>query len=301
MVQKRIGFFECVWQSATNFQFYKDVLVQPVSAAIKYFFILAILMTALVSSKYSYGLMRGIDKLSEWAVKTVPDVQIIDGKAKVGAPQPVKIEDEDSAIILDTSGMTAALDKKYRTGILLGKDNIYVRLNSLKERDFRFTNIEVFTLGCALAVSFVKPDVIDQGFVELSKIKKFVFDKPHIEKWRRKLFLAGAVVFPVFYLIYLLISKLIQAAFFSFVVIFSNQALKYKGITYGNILNLCVYALTPVMILTVGINLLGIAIPYIEFVYLFMYVAFLLGAISQCFPKKRPVDEDGKNEWDDYL
>lgn len=302
MTQKQISMFTAFWQSATSFAFYKDIMAQPFTASIRYFLALALLATVFIASKYNYSLVRDINKMAQWVVQSIPSVTIEKGTVRTHAQEPFVLEQGDSAIIIDTTGKITELDRKYKSGILLGKENLYLRLNSIKERDYRFTNIDLFILGCGLAATFVKPDAMDKGIVELSRIKQVVFDKVHVERWKKKVILAGSVLFPVFYFLYFAVFKLIQAAFFSFVILFSNKALKDAGIKYDRVLNLCIYALTPVTILMIVINILGLEIPYIEFVYLFMYVAFLLGALSACMPRPRVVEEDRRSgDWDGFI
>lgn len=302
MRQKQISVFSAIWQSATSFVFYKNILAQPFSASIRYFMVLALLATVFVSSKYNYSLSRDINKMAQWVVQNIPSVTIEKGSARVHVTEPYVVEQGDSAVIIDTTGKTAGLDQKYKSGLLLGKENLYLRLNSIKEKDYRFTNIDLFILGCGLAASFVKPDAMDKGVVELSRIKQVVFDKVHVERWKKRVIIAGSILFPVFYFLYFAVFKLIQAVFFSFVIIFSNKALKDAGIKYDKVLNICIYALTPVTILMIGVNLLGLEIPYIEFVYLFMYVAFLLGALSSCMPRPRVIEDDRRaDDWDGFI
>lgn len=302
MAKKKISMFTAFWQSATSFTFYKDILPQPFSASVRYFLVLALLATVFISSKYNYSLSRDINKMAQWVVQSIPPVTIVEGTVRTHAQEPFVLEQGESAVIIDTTGKISELDRKYKSGILLGKENLYFRLNSIKEKDYRFTNIDLFILGCGLAASFVKPDVMEKGVVELSRIKEVVFDTVHVERWKKKVILAGSVLFPVFYFLYFAVFKLIQAAFFSFVIIFSNKTLKDAGITYDKVLNLCIYALTPVTILMIVINVLGFEIPYIEFVYLFMYVAFLLGGLSQCMPRPRVIEEDRRSDdWDGFI
>jgi len=302
MKQKQINVFTAIWQSATSFVFYKNILAQPFASSIRYFLVLALLATVFISSKYNFSLSRDINKMAQWVVQNIPAVTIEKGVVTTRAQQPFVLEQGSSAIIIDTTGAIAQLDRKYKSGILLGKENLYLRLNSIKERDYRFTNIDLFILGCGLTASFVQPGAMDKGVVELSRIPQVIFDQVHVEKWKKKVIAVGSVLFPVFYFLYFAVSKLIQAAFFSFVILFSNKALKDAGIKFDKVFNLCIYALTPVTILMIGVNVLGLEIPYVEFVYLFMYVAFLLGGLSQCMPRPRVIEDDRRSDgWDGFI
>jgi hypothetical protein len=290
------------WRSATSFSFYKDILEQPFSASIRYFIVLAVVATIFMSSRYNYSLYRDMNKMAQWVVENIPPVTIERGVVRAQAREPYVLEDDSSAIIIDTTGTTPSLDPKYKSGLLIGKENMYVRLNSIKEKGYRFTKIDLFILGCGLAASFIKPDVMEKGVVELSLIQRVIFDQAHVEQWKKKVIIAGSVLFPFFYFIYFAVFKLIQAAFFGFVIIFSNRTLKEAGITYDKVLNLCIYALTPVTVLMIGITLPGLEIPYVEFIYLFMYVAFLLGALSSCVPRPQAAeDEKRTDDWDGFI
>ncbi|HRZ86929.1 MAG TPA: DUF1189 family protein [bacterium] len=298
MHKKGNGLFRSIWSSATSFDFYRSVMAQPLGVSIRYFVLLSFIVAACVGARYHFTLARDVEDFAVWAARSIPVVAIHDGAVKVAVPQPFVLEDGTSAIVIDTTVAQPSLDPKYAMGLLLGKETLQLRMNALKQKEYRLNNIDLFILGAAFSATLVKSDVIDRGVLELSKVKQFVIDGARIEKWKKTFVAVGSVVFPVLYLLYFMLSKLIQAAFFGFVIFFSNKTLKEAGIAYEKVFNVCVYALTPVAMLMVAVTVLGLDLPYSDILYLFTYVAFLLGAITSCMPRPRRVHEDRtKDDW----
>ncbi|MFC2149101.1 DUF1189 family protein [Candidatus Auribacterota bacterium] len=296
------NFLQNMILSATNFQFYKDVLRYPISRSIRYLVVLVLVVTVLISIRYNITVRKEAGKLSLWILNNLPYIEIYDGRLRTGITSPLKIEEGSSVLIIDPSGTYGSLDLRYKNGLLLDNDNLYIRLDSMKDKSFKLSNVNIIILGAAFAASFVKPDVLEIGVLELSKVRNFVFDEDHIEKWKKNIINMSMYLFPLLYFIYFLIAKLIQAAFFAFIIVISNRTLKSASINYAMVLNICIYALTPAVLLMGIINLSGFSIPYIEFIYLFLYVAFLLGAMANCFPKrKKEVKKEDGDDWSDWV
>ena len=290
--------FKSIWLSITSFQFYKDILRQPFYKTLQYFCVVALLASLCIGLRYTITLKTELNKLAQWTLSHIPDFSIRDGALNYADPQPLYVEEGNSAIIIDHFDTKTTLDKKYGMGVLVNRQKVYIRLDALKENHFQFSEINLAILGATFAAAIIQPDIVESGVLNTAQIKDFVFNEPNVHKWKKTFAVISMIFFPLFYFLYFLIAKLIQAAFFSMVIIISNKALKEIGVTYEHMFNVCVYAVTPVALLMVIIAFVGIVVPYIEFIYLFLYVAFLLGALSQIIPKpKKSEPEENTDDW----
>lgn len=236
-------------RSSTDFKFYKEIFTQPLGRALRYLLFLVILVTLILGIRYGIGINKFSQETLKWIEEKAPYIEITDGVVVADVEQPYLVEGKGFVMVIDTTGQTAKIDERYKTGVLLAKDKLIVKHDEIRTQEF-----------------------------DLSKVKSFKLDKTSFGKWRRFFVYVLMPIMIVMQFFYFFVAKIIQVLLAGlFVLIFK------PGIKYSNILNVCIYALTPVTILSLIVTLVSPRpIPFFWLIYLGMYIAFVIGAIKQC-------------------
>lgn len=243
------SFFDSLLRSSTDFKFYKGIFTQPFGKTLRYLLLLAILVTLVLGVRYGIGLNRFSKETLKWIEENSPYIEITNGVVKADCSQPYLVEGKDFVMIIDTTGQTTEIGEKYRAGVLLTKNKLIVKHDEIRTQEF-----------------------------DLSKVKSFKLDKTTFGKWRSFFVFVLIPSMIVMQFFYFFIAKIIQSALAGLVVLIFKP-----GIKYSNILNLCIYALTPVTILSLIVTLVSPRpIPFFWLIYLGMYIAFVVGATKQC-------------------
>ncbi len=140
------SFPNSVLRSCTDFRFYKEIFTQPLGKALRYLLFLAILVTLVLGIRYGIGLSRFSQKTLNWIEENAPYIEISGGVVKADVEQPFLKEDKDFVMIIDTTGQTKEIDKKYRTGILLKKDKLIIKQDEIRTQEFDLSKIKSFKL-----------------------------------------------------------------------------------------------------------------------------------------------------------
>lgn len=247
-------FFEEIWRSISSFKFYKDVKSFSVGKSIKYVLLFILLISLVLTIRYSYGFAKGLNVAAEWMKKNLPVIEIQNGIASVDVEQPYKVLQDDMAVIIDTTGKTSSLDG-YKRGVLLMKDKVLYKENGVKT--------EIYNLAD------VKNLKIDQNFMNMVKNN------------------AAWIIFPFMFAgiyIYLAVARFLQIFLFSLVTIFTAAIAKTQ-LTYAQIFNIGAYAVTASMILGGIAALFMRAIPGIGWVYCAIYITYLVMGLLNCKPR----------------
>lgn len=240
--------FSTVLRSCTDFKFYKEIFYQPFGKTVRYLVILVVLVTVLLGIRYSIIFSNFSKKGMQWVEKNAPYIEITDGIVAADVKQPFITEEEGFLMIIDTTGETKGIDSNYKTGVLLTKNKLIVKQDEVRTQEF-----------------------------DLSKVKSFQLDKETLSRWR-KVFIIGII--PIMIIMqfgYAFIAKIVQALVAGLAVLIFKPRLQYS-----NILNVCVYALTPPTLLAVLIVLIAPKpLLFFPIIYLGMYIAFIVGGIRQ--------------------
>lgn len=236
-------------RSSTDFKFYREIFQQPIGKTLRYLLSLVLLVTFILGIRYGIGLYKFSKETMKWIEENAPAVEITDGVVAADVNQPYLVEDKDFVMLIDTTGQTARIEEKYKAGILLTRDKLIIKHDEVRTQEF-----------------------------DLGKVKSFKLDKNSFSKWRR-LFIYVLMPFMILMqFFYFLAAKIIQVLLTGLIVLIFKPAVKYS-----NILNLCIYALTPVTILGLIVTLVSPRpIPFFWLIYLGMYIAFVIGAVKQC-------------------
>lgn len=244
-------FFAEMWKAVRDFKFYKDVKNFSVGKSIKYILLFILMISLVLTIRYSYGFGAGLKIAAEWMKKNLPVINIQNGIASVDVEQPYKISQDDMVVIIDTTGKTSSLDG-YKRGVLLMKDKVLYKESDAKT--------EIYNLAD------VKNLKIDQNFMNAVKNN------------------AVWIVFPFMFVgiyIYLAVARFLQIVIFSLITIFAAAVTKTQ-LTYTQIFSIGAYAITTSMILGGIVALFVRVIPGIGWVYCGIYIAYLVTAVMNC-------------------
>ena len=253
-------FFIKMWRSATSFRFYKEIAFQKVSKSIGYFFLFILLITLVLSMKFSNALIQGMGEVSKELGDRLPEIRIEDGIVSTDAQEPFTIEEKDFIFVIDTTGRITAIDPSYKQGILLTKKKLFYKQSEIETREY-----------------------------DLSKIKSFTVNKEAMERWKKTFSRFAFPILLISLFSYFVVVKLIQIFLFSLIALIANTTTK-ANLKYENLFNISLFALTPPVLLATIFTLAGLWIPpfWSIFLYVAIYIVFLGGGIRSC---KSPIIE----------
>jgi hypothetical protein len=244
-----ISFFDALIRSCTDFKFYKEVVFQPFGKTLKYLLLLSVFATLAIGVRYSFAINKFVREGLKWVEQNVPRIEIIDGAVKVNAEQPFIKKHEEYAFIIDTTEQVKEIGKEYKSGFLLTKDKLIVKSDEFRTQEF-----------------------------ELKKIKNFILDKAMLEKWKKFLVFILVPFMVALQFFYFIFAKVIQFLLTGLAIMVARPTFKFT-----NILNICIYALTPVTVLGLIVTISSTKpIPFFWMIYMGMYIAFIIGGLNQC-------------------
>ncbi len=282
---EKIGF----WESLTiSFQprAYKKIVSQPFGRSFRYLAIFLLLVSLVLSIKYTLVLRGGMEKADEWInaqaagmiAKNLPEeIKIKDGQVSTTAKEPfVRYWDfggegkkGEVAFIIDTTGRTRDL-KDYRQGLLLTKNKLIFKNTkpggAVEIREQDLSKIKLFVL---------RRGDKDKGELAVftSDQKTFPLTYKVIKRWRKKASrLLPLMIVPL--LIYYLIAKTIHLFFFSLASLIINDLTK-AGLEYKKLLNIGAFALVPPTVLALLLMVAGEFISYLGILYILVYLICL--------------------------
>ncbi|NPV89988.1 MAG: DUF1189 family protein [Firmicutes bacterium] len=124
------------WKSITSFQSYRELVNNPLKRVIIYFIVIYLLISVLWVFGYLHSWRVTIDEL----LYALPDFRLVNGEMQVFEPMPIIEKDASSIIAIDTTGRTGPeVLNGYYQGILITRDSLYLKENSLrvKKHDFK--------------------------------------------------------------------------------------------------------------------------------------------------------------------
>ena len=255
-------FFTQLIRSVTSARFYQEIPGRRFSEALKYFSILILLVTVILSVRFTFDILKGLASFEEWSKASLPEIVIEKGIASVNAPQPWRTEKEGFVVIMDTTGAVRDLDDSYAQGLLFTRDKLILKRGAYETRRY-----------------------------DLSKIDSFRLNSGSIRRFRQ----VGQWLFPpllaVILFLYFWLGKFSQIIFFSLISLLANWFSK-RNFSYTTLLTLGIYAITPPLLLVTLVTLLGIEIRFFEMIYLAIYAALLVTAVLHAHPDK----EDAADE-----
>ncbi len=244
-----VSFFEALLRSCTDFKFYKEIFFQPFGKTLRYLLLLALFATLAIGIRYSFTINKFMHEGLKWVEQNIPRIEIVDGLAKAEVDQPFVKKYDEFVFIIDTTDQIKEISKEYKSGLLLTKDRLIIKNDEIRSQDF-----------------------------ELKNIKNFILDQKTLEKWKKFLVYIIIPFMVAMQFFYFIFAKAVQVLLASLVVMVARPLFKFT-----NILNICIYALTPVTVLGLIITLSSPKpIPFFWIIYMGMYIAFIIGGLNQC-------------------
>lgn len=245
------GFFLEIKKAVSDFNFYKEVKDFEISRSLKYIFALIFLLTSVLTIRFSFDFKRGVNIAADWALQNLPLIEIQNGVASADVQQPYRIEEDDFALIIDTTGEVTGLDG-YERGILLMKEQLVYKESAVKTETYSLSDIDALR--------------IDENFVNAIRKNAVWMMFP--------IMLIGAFISSV-------IAKFFQIFAFSLISIAASTMVKVKLI-YKQVFNIGVFAITASYVLGALLALAGLQLPLFGFVYAGLYITYLIVAVKIC-------------------
>lgn len=256
------NFFGQLFRSVSSPQFYQELATRRFSEGMKYFSLLILFVTLVLSTRFSVEALKGLSEFETWSKTHLPEIVIEKGVVSVNAPQPWRKEEGHLAVIIDTTGQTRDIDDAYAQGVLLTRDKLILKRGPYETRRY-----------------------------DLSKIESFRLNARTVERLRR----IGQWILPplltLFLFVYFWLGRFSQIVVFSAISLLTNWFAK-KNLSYGALLTIGMYAITPPLLLFSGIALLGIQMRLFDMIYLSSYAALLVTAVLQSHPRKEEMADE---------
>jgi len=235
-------------QSCTNFNFFKNIIPQPVKTSFKFFLTLILLISIIVGFREGWLMSRIMEDVFNWANNNLPNMVIKDGRLSTEVEQPFKTMYEDIPILIDTTGEIQDL-REYEKGVLIKEKKVVYKIPESDTLKFSFEKIKNLELT---------PDSIN-------KIKKNLYTK-----------IVPMTI--IFRYIYFGIVKFMQIFLFSLLGMVINN-IKHKGFSYKEILNISIYAFSPVALISIILGVLGVHTTITWLIYSGLFAFYLVGGI----------------------
>jgi hypothetical protein len=249
------NFWRKFWDSLNNFKAYKYFAGLKISEAFAYFFTLIFLASLLAT--YNTGMLI-INKTSKWLDRhPFPAITVKKGEASSPVTQPYTIYEEESngkkfLAILDTTGATTNISN----GVLIKKDAVTI-VNQLGG-EVRTESLAKF------------PDMV----ITEASIKKTL--STYI--W--------FVLLPWLVMVYTL-KNLFLVIMLSLFSLLANS-IYHNKLTYSQIFNLGIFALTPAVVLELIFAFARIEFPGFLWIYLGVYLFYLTMGLNQASKEDIP-------------
>lgn len=245
-------FFTDIWKSASDLRFYQEVAALPFGVACRHL-LTAVGVFGTVLAVLAVVQLIFLNNLLFWCRDNLPPVTIRDGEAHAEVAQPHLIERRigdraNFAVIIDTTGKTERMDPRYSGGALIKRSAI------------------VFTLG---EISIER---------DLGGVKNLVIDRNYFSGlmygyMRIALYVAG--IYGALALV--LFAQAAAATLMGKVV----SLLRGSRRSFRAILQMSIYALVLAVCVLFFVLFMGIGLrpQYVLALYVFIHLAFLIGAV----------------------
>ena len=251
-----------VFKSMTSGKFYQQMSERRFSEALKYFSLLILFVTTLLSVRFAFEILKGLSAFETWSREHLPEIMIEKGKVSTNVPEPWRKEEKDFVAIIDTTGKTAQIEEAYPQGILLTQNRLIIKQGPYETRNY-----------------------------DLSQVQSFRFDAEKVKRWRKVGQWLLPPLFSLFLFVYFWIGKLLQVIFFSGVSLLTNW-IGRRGLSYSLLLTLGIYAITLPLLLAAALLLGGIQTHFFDMIYFSVYAAFLVSVVLQFHPQTDEMSEE---------
>lgn len=255
-------FFQEVIRAVSDFKVYRKIKDYKMMQSVKYLLSLVLVITVLLSIRFTLDARKGLNIAVEWARTNLPPIDIQNGIVNVDVKQPYSISTDEFTLIIDTTGEVTSLEG-YERGILLMRDSMLYKESDMKTETYSLSSIDSLR--------------IDERF--LNSARKNLL-------W---------VIFPImFFVMYIsfLIARVSQVLLFSVISLIAVSMGQAK-LEYRQVINIGVYAITPSTLLGALLGFFGLNLPHFWIIYSGLYIIFIVMAILNCKEAVPPKGEEG--------
>lgn len=256
-----MNFFIQMRESVIDIKFYRSIKNNKFSRSFVYLLLLFLIIYSINGTKTYLGTKIIMEEMADDLKTNVPEFRLENGEFSFEGEMPHYISSSiNELFVIDTTGkVTVSELKDVDTAILITRDKVYFKRSKLETREFNLTELKGFTL--------TKTDVLEL----MPKLSIIV------------------AVFLAFGFIFALGWKLINAAIMALLGLIANTVFKGK-LKFGNLMNICIYAITLPMLLQLAVNLYGYPIPNSWMIYWVISILYEVLAIKSC------IDEEKESE-----
>ncbi len=238
---------------------YRDVCHNWKGTCLAYLFLLLALCWVPTVVKLHIGLSKFVQQEAPKVLSQLPKMTINKGELTVDATQPYKIADpisKKTIIVIDTTGMTADLEGD--VVCLVKKHEVIVRKSKFEKRTFDLKSIDHFYLDSNRVT----------GWLEIFRKYFAVCLFP--------LALATSYMF-----------RILQVLIYACVGMLFASICNFK-ISYLPLLRLSVVAVTPCIIIRTVLEISGVRIPFVGFLFLIMTLIYLFIGVKAAARQENP-------------
>jgi hypothetical protein len=232
MSESKMNFFEKLFNSVATPKLYPKMVRKGVGKAFLYLFLFSLIFGTISAVIVWYEVTKEIEGFSELVKADLPEFTLSQGQLHVEGDMPIVLEETaTSLIMIDVSGNTTReiLDN-YETGVLVLKDRVINKENSVETTEFNFSTIN------------------------------FDLNKDMVLTWLPFLQWLG-VIAGVFIFIFFFIGKMISALSVSILGLLISLIQKAKT-PFGQLYSIAIYALTLPSIIKVISSLSAVSFPW---------------------------------------
>lgn len=308
--------------SSTNLTFYRDLIRKPPGQAFKYLAFLAAVVAIALGGREINALHHYLNRMGDILRGNLPPLRIEKGRVEMEGETfsleeensfPVRFLEERIKLDREASGGAKSEAARWLKEIfrdpedkLTGSD-VMSEINShasemepevagLIERNADFGSF-IFQVDLSGEVPSFSPGA--EGFIltpqtvyfrigpapsinfSLKNVKSVVINDDALNRWRKVAIWALAPLLILFNFARYFLAKLLQILFGCLVAGVTVLVIKCR-ISFRQVFILSLYALTPVVILGLVVDLSGVNIIYFPVVYLLVYAVYVVGATKNC-------------------
>ncbi len=241
MNKEKVSFFSKLFYSIAKFDQYPRMIKEGVGKAFLYLFLFSLIFGTISGVIVGYQTNQGLQAFVGEIEQGLPDFTLTNGELHVEGEMPIVLEEDDTLMIIDTTGLTSpSILDDYPTGLLVFKDSVIYKKSVFETRQYRFSDFGDVTLTKADILTYLP-----------------------LLKWI-------GVIFGIFVFLFFYIAKIINA-FILTILSFILSAIQKAKISFAQMYSMSIYALTLPILIDVLLKLFNLNLRW----YLYYGIAFV--------------------------
>ncbi|MGE5560878.1 MAG: DUF1189 domain-containing protein [Chloroflexota bacterium] len=243
-----MSFFEQFRVSLGDFKSYRRLAAQPFGRSFTFLVLFLVVIFAVGGIKFTIDYKTFMNEALQQVAENLPEFRLADGKLTVDGPMPYQFADNDTMIVIDTTGqLTPDIIDSYSQGLFIDADRMVMK-QPAQTRQILWSE-----LG---PVTFTKADVIT-----LMQSLDWLL-----------------VVFGILYFVYLLLSKMFGILVLSLVALIANAIIK-SGFDYARLWNVALYSMVVPTLVSFCRAMIGVSVPNWWIIHWGIAVAYIIIAL----------------------